>query len=125
MSIEFEYLSGQGNGGQHMQKNATTVRATDTSSGISVIIRGRHREANKKKAVKEIHKRNNEIKEREKAKKRKSRRDTAIKTRDIIRTYHKVRNTVKDHRTGKSASYKDVVEKGKIELIAPAGRNGG
>ena len=121
MPIEFEYLSGQGNGGQHMQKNATTVRATDTDSGISVIIRGRHREANKKKAVKEIQKRKNKIKEEEKAGKRKARRDVAIKTKNIIRTYHKVRNTVKDHRTGKTASYKDVLEKGKIELVTDSG----
>ncbi len=51
--ISYEFLKGRGPGGQHVQKNATTVRAKHvgsgdvTGTGISVIISGRHKERNR------------------------------------------------------------------------------
>jgi protein subunit release factor A len=51
------------------------------------------------------------------AAKKKARRDVAIHDHTVIRTYNYSRGTVLDHRSGKQASIKNVVEKGKIDLL--------
>jgi protein subunit release factor A len=51
------------------------------------------------------------------AAKKKARRDVAIHDHTVIRTYNYSRGTVLDHRSGKQATIKNVVEKGKIDLL--------
>ena len=112
-------------GGQHSQKNATGVRAIHTATGITVVIRGRSRQESIRKATKEIY---TEIRRRNAAVKQKRQNSVRlhkIANTKIIRTYHYGRGTVKDHRTGLVASVKDVVGKGRIDLVAPLPVKGG
>ncbi len=115
--IEFKYARGKGCGGQHKNKTSSRVTAIHKPTGVRVVIDGRDQHANKKKALKELEKRLKVIRAKEVAGKKKKKRDLAIKDETIIRTYHYGRGTVKDHRTGKVASIKDVVEKGNIDLL--------
>jgi protein subunit release factor A len=48
---------------------------------------------------------------------RKTRRDVAIHDHTTIRTYDYKSGLVRDHRTGKSASIKDVLIKGQIDKL--------
>ena len=112
-------------GGQHSQKNATGVRATHTATGIVVVIRGRSRQESIRKARLAIRL---EIAQRKAAaiqRTKNANRLDKITNMKIVRTYHYGRGTVKDHRTGKVASLKDVMGKGKIELIAPTSSSAG
>jgi len=52
-----------------------------------------------------------------KAAEKKAKRDDAIHNTPVIRTYDYKKGTVKDHRTGKIASLKQVVQKGRIDLL--------
>ena len=107
-------------GGQHLNKTDSCVRVTHLPTGISVIENSRNQHQNKKKAIKKLEKKLRELEEDERARIKKSRRDKVIKETNIIRTYDYKLDKVTDHRTGKSASIKDVVKKGKIDLISPA-----
>jgi len=51
------------------------------------------------------------------AAKRKSRRDEKIKNEERIRTYDYSRGVVTDHRTGKTASIKDIIIKGLLDKL--------
>lgn len=115
--IVIEYYKGKGPGGQHKNKVATACRVTHIPTNIVVCIDGRKREQNRKKALKELENRVYSLQEQHKAAEKKERRDKAIKTRDIIRTYDYKHDTVIDHRSGKSASIKEVVKKGNIDKL--------
>lgn len=106
-------------GGQHAQKNATGVRATHEPSGLVVVIRGRSLAASKRRAMQALREKVNQMAADIKGSRRKERWVTAIKSRDIIRTYNYTRNQVVDHRTGAQATVKDVLQKGKLELVMP------
>jgi len=112
-----ETTKGQGPGGQHKNKTDSTVKITHIPTGIVVVVNGRKQGQNKKKALKEIENRLAELNQEEKAKKKKERRDHAIKNEERIRTYDYSRGLVTDHRTGKTATIKDVVGKGKLDLL--------
>jgi peptide chain release factor 1 len=116
-NVKIETMRGQGAGGQHKNKTDSCVRATHIPTGISVTIDGRKQAQNKKKAITELKKRVAEAKADKKALARKAHRDDKIKNMRTIRTYDFKRGIVKNHRTGKTASLRDVLEKGKIELI--------
>ena len=107
--IKIERITGQGPGGQHRNKTASCVRLTHLPSGIQVTIDGRNQHANLRKARKILEQRVAEAKQAMVAKARKQRRDTAIKDGPVIRTYDYKRKVVKDHRTGKTASLKEVM----------------
>jgi peptide chain release factor 1 len=117
--IRIDRITGSGPGGQHRNKTASCVRVTHIPTNISVTIDGRHQHKNLAKALKELERRLEEAKQKEKAQARKLRRDIAIKDDTTIRTYDYKRDTVKDHRTGKQASIKDVLLKGNFHLVAP------
>lgn len=51
------------------------------------------------------------------AEEKKARRDEAIKPAIAVRTYDFKSGVVRDHRTGKKASVKDVLGKGHIDLL--------
>lgn len=112
-------MRGQGKGGQHRNKTDSCVRVTHIPTGTSVIIDGRHQGRNKKKALRVLQERLNDIEEGERASKKKARRDRVIHERKIIRTYDYSRGVVVDHRTRKTASIKQIMEKGRLDLLYP------
>lgn len=107
--IKVETMRGQGPGGQRKNKTETCVRLTHVPTGIQVTIDGRSQRQNMVKARKLLAQRIAEDKAAEKAKARKARRDDAIRNGPVIRTYDYKRKIVKDHRTGKTASLKEVM----------------
>jgi protein subunit release factor A len=115
--ITFRYTRGQGPGGQRKNKVETCVIATHTPTGLEVRVDGRNRRQNQKEAVKLLTQRVREAAAKRVAKQRKARRDHAIKNEERIRTYDYSRNLVTDHRTGKTAPIKEILEKAKLEKL--------
>jgi peptide chain release factor 1 len=112
-----ETTKGKGKGGQRKNKVETAVRVTHIPTGISVFIDGRNQNQNKKKALAILEKRVQEFFDEERAALKKQHRDKKIHERDIIRTYNYSRDSVKDHRTKKTASIKNIMEKGRLDLL--------
>ena len=115
--VVFETMRGQGPGGQHRNKTDSCVRATHIPTGISVIVDGRKQGQNKKKAIFLLEQKLDQFQRQKKAEVKKDRRDKAIHDTPIIRTYNYSRGVVKDHRTGKIASLKEVMQKGKFSQL--------
>ena len=112
--IRIETKVGEGPGGQHRNRTESCVVATHIPTGIKVMIDERNQHQSRRKALRELEKRVEEYIEDQRAMKRKDRRDRVIKERNRVRTYDYSRGVVTDHRTGKTASIKDILEKGKI-----------
>ncbi len=117
--VRIDRITGTGPGGQHRNKTASCVRVTHLPSGIVVTIDGRYQHKNLKVAMRELERRLQQAKDDRKAVARKERRDFAIKNEVTIRTYDFKSGVVKDHRTGRTASVKDVLIKGRFDLVAP------
>lgn len=112
-----EYIRGSGPGGQHRNKTESACRITDIATGLQAFADTRSREASYRMALKELQKRIADAKKAVKATAKKERRDEVIHDHTVVRTYNFSRGQVKDHRTGKTATIKDVLEKGRIELL--------
>ena len=108
---------GQGNGGQHRNKTENCCNLTHIATGIMVRVDGRSRRENMREAYYLLQDRLKDYRDARRAGKRKKRRDAAIKAAGHIRTYNKSRGVVIDHRSGKSASWKDIVVKGQIDKL--------
>lgn len=117
MNIQIRWTKGTGPGGQHKNKVETCCVMTDLDTGITVKVDGRSRTSNEKEARKLLAKKVQEAAAAAEAEKRKARRDAKIKETDRIRTYDYTKGIVTDHRTGKQATIKEVVEKGHIEKL--------
>lgn len=117
--IKIETMRGTGAGGQHKNKTDSCVRITHIPTGISVTIDGRKQGQNKKKALKILEDKLNLAKEEKKAEEKKQKRDKLIKDKKYIRTYDYKKQIVKDHRTGKTAPLKKVLEEGMFDLLHP------
>lgn len=92
MSIEVQWFSGTGPGGQHRNKRQNCCRVRDTATGLSAqSTRHRSREANEKAARKYLQNKLDLA-----AKQNKERRNSVV----VVRTYHFVRNEMIDHATG-------------------------
>lgn len=115
--ITFRYTRGQGPGGQRKNKVETCVIAKHVPTGLEVRVDGRSRHQNQREAIKLLKERLRKLAIAERAKKRKARRDHAIKHEERIRTYDYSRNLVTDHRTGKTAPIKEILEKAKLEKL--------
>lgn len=115
--LKIERIRGTGPGGQHKNKVATCVRVTHIPTKIVVVIDGRYQHKNLALALKELERRIEEEKSKAKAKVKKAKRDEAIHNTKTIRTYDFKTGIVTDHRSGKKASIKDVLIKGKINLL--------
>lgn len=115
--VKVERIRGSGPGGQNKNKVASCVRLTHVPSGIVVRIDGRDQHKNLAMAWKELERRLAAAEAETKAAQRKARRDDAIKNTAVIRTYDYKSDRVKDHRTGKTASIKDILTKGKLESL--------
>ena len=117
--LKIERIRGSGPGGQHRNKVASCVRITHLPTGIQVSIDGRNQHKNLRDAKKELEARLKAASADAKASARKARRDEAIKDTTVIRTYKFKEGIVKDHRSGKTASLKEVLGRGRIELLRP------
>ena len=110
-------LFNSGKGGQGQNKRPCNVRLTHNESGITVTVRGRSKRQNVATALKTLTARLSDAKIASRAAERKARRDEKIHDRTRVRTYDQTRNIVTDHRTGKKASWKEIVEKGNLDLL--------
>lgn len=115
--IKIETMRGKGPGGQHKNKTDSAVRATHIPTGISVSVDGRHQRKNKRLALRELRRRLERLAKQAKATRKKRMRDERIHDRTAVRTYDFKSGVVRDHRTGKVVSLKEVLGKGRIELL--------
>ncbi len=115
--IVFEFTKGKGPGGQHRNKTSSAVRATHAPTGITVFIDGRDQHKNKRKAIRVLDQRVCDAMEAEIAKKKKLHRDHKIHNTKTVRTYDFSRGVVTDHRSKRVASLKNVLEKGRLDLL--------
>lgn len=110
-------MRGQGPGGQHKNKTDSACRITHLPTGISAYADTRNQHHSYRKAMKELESRIRQAKLDRQAKEKKARRDHAIHNTERIRTYDFSRGVVTDHRTGKTASLKNILEKGRLDLL--------
>ncbi len=115
--ISFRYTRGTGPGGQHKNRTSSCVVAKHVPTGIEVKVDGRDQHKNKRDAIRELEQRVKEHFAKKKAAEKKAKRDHAIHNEKTIRTYDFSRGVVKDHRSGKTASIKDVLGKGRIDKL--------
>ena len=115
--LKIETMRGTGPGGQHRNKTDSAVRITHKPTGITAYADERSQSHSKKAAMAQLREKLLAIKSDQKASEKKERRDEAIKPQAAIRTYDFKSGVVRDHRTGKKASIKDVLVKGKLELL--------
>ena len=112
-----KYTRGTGAGGQHKNKVETCVVITHIESGLKEKCEdSRKRNLNEKTAYIRLVKRLQTIENDKKHEKLNNARIKAIKHNGIIRTYNFKQNTVKDHRTGKTANLKKFLD-GNLKLI--------
>ncbi len=86
-------------------------------TGIEVKIDGRNQHQNKRAAIRQLEIAVQEHIDKQRAADKKARRDKAIHEHNRIRTYDFSRGIVTDHRTGKTASIKDILEKGLLDKL--------
>lgn len=115
--VRIEFLKGTGPGGQHKNKVESACRVTHLPTGLQAYVDTRSQHQSKKKALKELQKRFRQMQDDKKAEQKKSRRDHAIRNTETIRTYDFSRGVVKDHRSGKTASLKNILQKGRLDLL--------
>lgn len=115
--LKIERIRGTGPGGQRRNKVATCVRLTHLPTGLVVTADCRTQPESMRQAMEEMEKRIKDAKAETKAVAKKARRDKAIHDTPTIRTYDFKAGVVRDHRTGKVAPLKQVLGKGKIELL--------
>jgi peptide chain release factor 1 len=115
--LKIERIRGKGPGGQNKNKVCSCVRITHLPTGLVVRKDGRDQAKNLAMAITELEKRLAEQVQSKKAAATKARRDVAIHDHTTIRTYDYKSGVVRDHRTGKTASIKNVVGKGRIDLL--------
>jgi len=115
--VLIRWTKGQGPGGQHKNKVANCCVMTHAPSGVTVKVDGRSRRSNESVAWKILAKKLKYLRAADLAANRKADRDVKIRTNERVRTYDYTRNLVTDHRTGKTASIKNIVDKGRLELL--------
>jgi len=113
--LKWEYICAKTKGGQRANKTETNVRLTHIPSGITVTVNGRSQSRNKKRALIMLQHKLEQAEENKKAKGKKEARDKSLKD-GVIRTYNYKRNEVIDHRTGRKADLKKVMN-GELDLI--------
>ena len=122
--ITVRWTKGRGPGGQHKNKVETCciLTHTDPATGRQTTVRvdGRSRSENLRQARAALSQRVRAVADAARAAERKARRDAAIRETPTIRTYDFKKRRATDHRSGKSADLRAVLE-GQIDLIAYRG----
>jgi protein subunit release factor B len=114
--FKLEWYSGQGAGGQHRNKHQNCCRITHIATGLKAQgTESRERTTNQRVAFNRLAKL---ILAHFYADDEKVR----IKTREVIRNYHGVRNEVHDKASGLKREYKEVVGKGSLGEMIEARR---
>lgn len=107
MTVNVEWFSGTGAGGQHRNKHQNCCKLTHVETGITANgTRNKSRVANKRDAM-------TVLKSRVYAHLHKD-TERGLAGTERVRTYHGPDNRVVDHASGERFSYKDVVEDGNI-----------
>lgn len=108
---------GSGPGGQHRNKVESCVTVIHIPTGMQEKCEdGRSKLKNKELAMERLKARLKEKEEKEKHDKFNNERNKIVEEAGRIRTYNEHRNEVVDHRTGKKASYKEVLN-GNLDLL--------
>lgn len=115
--LEKRWTKGQGPGGQNRNKLETCCVLTHKPTGIQAVGDERTRRQSFSTAYEGLVKKILSYRQDIQARKRKDRRDAAIRDQKRVRTYDYSRGVVIDHRTGNTASLKDVLGKGKLDLL--------
>ena len=116
--LNVETMRGTGPGGQHRNRTDSACRITHIPTGISAYADERSQAHSRRSAMKDLENKLREITEKRAAVSKKERRDNKVKNPErAIRTYDYKKGLVYDHRTNLSASIKDVLFKGKIDLL--------
>ncbi len=116
--LKIEFMRGQGPGGQHKNKTDSACRITHIPTGISAYADERSQVHSKRLAMNELTRRIRDRKKEQVAADKKELRDHKVRNPErAIRTYDFKAGLVYDHRTGKKASLKDVLHKGKLDLL--------
>ena len=112
-----KYTRANKNGGQHVNKVETCVVITHLPTGLKEKCEEtRYKNKNFKLAYDRLVKRLDDIEKNKKHDQLNQKRNEAIENAGRIRTYNYERNTVKDHRTGKTADLKKVLN-GNLDLL--------
>lgn len=115
--IKIEYMRGTGPGGQHKNKTESACRVTHVPTGTTAYADTRSKHRSRKLALAELQQRLRQREADARAAKKKARRDHAIHNTVVIRTYDFSRGVVTDHRSKRTASLKNILDKGRIELL--------
>ena len=106
-------------GGANRNCVNSCVRITHKATGVSVRVDGRDQSRNYQMALRELQRRLDDLKQKQEAQAKKVRRDAAIRSHDVVRDYDFKAQRVYDRRSGRSASLKDILYKGKLQLLRP------
>lgn len=116
--LKIETTKGTGPGGQKKNKVETACRITHLPTGITAYADERTQKHSRRAAMADLEEKLANLEAEQKALKKKGRRDQKVKNPErAIRTYDFKSGVVKDHRTGKKASIKDILTKGKLDLL--------
>jgi peptide chain release factor 1 len=115
--LRYEFMRGTGPGGQHKNKRETACRVTHIPTGIQSYSDRRSRLDSARQALEGLIEKLEDVLAEKRLSAKKRRRDSAIKNKKYIRTYDFKKGLVRDHRSGKTAPIKDVLGKGKIDLL--------
>ncbi len=115
--LRIETMRGTGPGGQHRNKTDSACRITHLPSGISAYADERSQRHSKRAAMKMLEQRLRDAYAQKRAAAKKARRNWSIHNMPRVRTYDYKAGLVYDHRTNKTATIKDVLSKGRIDLL--------
>jgi protein subunit release factor A len=117
---DFEILvtKGTGPGGQHRNKVESCVTIRHIPTGLSEKCDDtRSKIKNFELAKDRLFLKIEKLKKKEKQEEQNKVRLEKIKNPERVRTYNECRNEVIDHKTGKKASYDEILKKGKLDLL--------
>lgn len=113
--LKYEYMRGQGPGGQHKNKTDSKVRITHLPTGLQASCDERSQHQSKKKALRELERRIVAQGDGVAAEQRKADRDRKIRESPRVRTYNSHSGRVTDHRTGIERNFRDTVKGATIQ----------
>ena len=117
--LVIRWIRGKGPGGQHKNKTENCCVLTHKPTGLTVTADGRHREQNLKNAKRllkvKIHHQTAAVERHRQNEERRAKIKPGGLSR--VRTYDFTSGIVTDHRTGKTSTIKNVVNKGNLDKL--------